>query len=172
MKNCCIENPNCEHIVWCLFFIENLFFWKKIKISIFGGISNFLKLIVFGQFWADSTALIVVESMPKARLKSLKSFNSSTVNPKITWSGSLENYHPYSLLQKVSKNPQIYYIHNSLSKNSKNHFDFLRTLGIKGINTCYLNLDGLFRNTSQNKFFINICLKDNVSLYTIMEIQL
>jgi hypothetical protein len=114
----------------------------------------------------------VVESMPKARLKSLKSFNSSTVNPKITWSGSLENYHPYSLLQKVSKNPQIYYIHNSLSKNSKNHFDFLRTLGIKGLNTCYLNLDGLFRNTSQNKFFINICLKDNVSLYTIMEIQL
>jgi hypothetical protein len=26
-----------------------LFFWKKIKISIFGGISKFLKLIVFGQ---------------------------------------------------------------------------------------------------------------------------
>jgi hypothetical protein len=119
MKNCCIENPNCEHIVWCLFFIENLFFWKKIKISIFGGISNFLKLIVFGQFWADFATLVVSESMPKARLKYLNPFNSTTVNPKVTWSDSLENYHPCSLLQKVSKNPQIYYIHNSCLKTQK-----------------------------------------------------
>jgi hypothetical protein len=28
-------------------------FLKKIKISIFGDISKLLKLIVFGQFWAD-----------------------------------------------------------------------------------------------------------------------
>jgi hypothetical protein len=30
---------------------------KNTKISIFGGISKFLKLIVFGQFWADFAAL-------------------------------------------------------------------------------------------------------------------
>jgi hypothetical protein len=40
------------------------------KISNFGGISKFLKLIVFGQIWANSVALTVVVSMPEARLKS------------------------------------------------------------------------------------------------------
>jgi hypothetical protein len=29
-----------------------VFFWKKTKISIFGGISKFLQLIVFGQILA------------------------------------------------------------------------------------------------------------------------
>jgi hypothetical protein len=47
---------------------------KNTEISIFGGISKFLKLIVFGQIlanfgsfgqiWADSDALIVADSMP------------------------------------------------------------------------------------------------------------
>jgi hypothetical protein len=58
---------------------------KKIKISIFGCISKFLKLIVFGQilanlgnfgqFWADFATLAVADSMPKLRLKSLKPHN-------------------------------------------------------------------------------------------------
>jgi hypothetical protein len=53
---------------------------KNTKISIFGGILKFLKLIVFGQIlailgnfgqiWADSAALTVVDSMPQLGLKS------------------------------------------------------------------------------------------------------
>jgi hypothetical protein len=66
------------------------------------------------QFWIDSSVL--AKNMPKARLKSKKPSNSSTVNPRATWSGSLESYHPYLLPQKVSNNPKIYCIHTSLSK--------------------------------------------------------
>jgi hypothetical protein len=83
----------------------------------------------FGQIWTGSVILVVAESMPKARLKSLKPSNSSTVNPKATWSGSLESYHSYLLPQKVSKNLQIYCIHSSLPKNAKSRCGFLRTLG-------------------------------------------
>jgi hypothetical protein len=35
-----------------------------------GGVSKFLKLIVFWQIWADFAALAMAESMPKLRLKS------------------------------------------------------------------------------------------------------
>jgi hypothetical protein len=61
--------------------VEGLFL-KKTKISIFGGISKFLELVVFGQilvvlgsfrqFWADFAALVVHGSMSKLHLKSLK----------------------------------------------------------------------------------------------------
>jgi hypothetical protein len=37
----------------------------KTKISILGGISKFLELIVFGQFWANFAALVVVDNMPE-----------------------------------------------------------------------------------------------------------
>jgi hypothetical protein len=53
---------------------------KKTKISIFGGISKFLNLIVFGQIlanfgnfgqiWADFATLAVADSMPEVWLKS------------------------------------------------------------------------------------------------------
>jgi hypothetical protein len=56
-----------------------------------------------GRFGQISIALIVAESMPKARLKSLKPSNSSTVNPNASWRVSLESYHPYLQPQKVSK---------------------------------------------------------------------
>jgi hypothetical protein len=58
---------------------------KNTKISIFGGISKFLKLIVFGQIlanfgsfgqiWVDFASLAMADSMPKLRLKSLKPHN-------------------------------------------------------------------------------------------------
>jgi hypothetical protein len=60
-----------------------IYLLKKIKISIIGGISKFLKLLVcgqcsanltvsdyLGQIWANFVALIVAKSMPKAKLKS------------------------------------------------------------------------------------------------------
>jgi hypothetical protein len=53
---------------------------KNTEISIFGGISRFVNLIVFGQilanfgsfgqFWADSTAWTVADNMPQLGLKS------------------------------------------------------------------------------------------------------
>jgi hypothetical protein len=46
----------------------SFFFLKKTKISIFGGISKFLELIVFGQIWANwanFAALAMANSMPK-----------------------------------------------------------------------------------------------------------
>jgi hypothetical protein len=54
---------------------------KNTEISIFGGISKFLKLIVlailssFGQILADFAALAVADNMPKLQLKSLKPHN-------------------------------------------------------------------------------------------------
>ena len=52
-----------------------IFIFENTKISIFGGISKFLKLIVFGQLlanfdsfgriWVDFVALAVADSMPK-----------------------------------------------------------------------------------------------------------
>jgi hypothetical protein len=58
-------------------------FLRNTKISIFGGISKFLKLIVFGQFWqfgqifgsfgqiwANFATLAVADSMPELWLKS------------------------------------------------------------------------------------------------------
>jgi hypothetical protein len=98
------------------------------KISIFGGISKFLKVIVFGQILAvlgRFAAFTVAESMPETRLKSLKCFNSWTVNPNATWSISLESYHPYLLPQKVSKNSKSYWIHSSLPQNTKTVLAFL-----------------------------------------------
>jgi hypothetical protein len=72
MKNYSIENPNSEHILWCFFYASNFLFLRNAKISIFGGISKFLKLIVFGQilanfgnfgqFWADLGRFCCIDS--------------------------------------------------------------------------------------------------------------
>jgi hypothetical protein len=48
MENYCSKIPNGEHILWCLFYMQKKKFLKKIKIKIFGGISKFLKIILFG----------------------------------------------------------------------------------------------------------------------------
>jgi hypothetical protein len=82
------------------------------------------------QIWAKFATLTMVESMPKARLKSLKPSNSLTMNPNTTWSGSLESYHPYLAPQKVSKNPQTYCVHNTLLKSAKSRFGYLCPLGV------------------------------------------
>jgi hypothetical protein len=51
------------------------------------------------------------------------------VNPNPTWGISLESYHAYVQPQKVSKNPQTYCVHNTLSKRAKSHFGYLCRLG-------------------------------------------
>jgi hypothetical protein len=83
---------------------RNFYFWNKLK----SGFLVVFQSLVFGQIWARFAALTVVESIPEARLKSLKPFHPSTMNPNVTWSVSLESYHPYLQPQKVSKNPQTY----------------------------------------------------------------
>jgi hypothetical protein len=75
----------------------------------------------------------VAESMPKERLKSLKRSNSCIVSANVAWSGSLESYHPYLQVQKVSKIPKIECTHGGLSKPAKSHFGCLRTLGVNYI---------------------------------------
>jgi hypothetical protein len=57
----------------------NFYFRKKTKISIFGGISKFLRWTDFSkflQFWAEFAALIVANTMPKPKLKSSDLYNS------------------------------------------------------------------------------------------------
>jgi hypothetical protein len=51
MENSCIENPSNVYMPWCPLYTWRLFS-EKTKISIFGGISKFLELIVFGQILA------------------------------------------------------------------------------------------------------------------------
>jgi hypothetical protein len=80
MGNSYIENPNGGHMLWWPLYIQKFFSLKNTKISIFGGISKFLKLIVFEQilagfgsfrlFWTDFVALAVADNMPKFWLKS------------------------------------------------------------------------------------------------------
>jgi hypothetical protein len=93
------------------------------------------------------------------RLKSLKSSNSSTLNPNATWSISLESYHPYLQPQTVSKNPQTHCIHSTLPKNTKAHFGCLGPLGIKLTDTVLTFLDILgflrfFLRSSQRTSFV------------------
>jgi hypothetical protein len=80
---------------------QNLNFWWYFKISwanyLWANFGN------FGQIWADYATLVVVERMPKARLKSKIFSSSSTVSPNATWSGSLESYDPYLCLKKFQK---------------------------------------------------------------------
>jgi hypothetical protein len=81
---------------------------KKIKISIFGGISKFLKLIAFGQvltkfacfglFWADSTTMVMVDSMPSYERKKRKPQN-------LACDGLLESLLNFPSTRKLSKNP-------------------------------------------------------------------
>jgi hypothetical protein len=50
MENSWIENPNGLLMLWYPLYTWKLFFLKKTKNSIFGGIIKFLEVIVFGQF--------------------------------------------------------------------------------------------------------------------------
>jgi hypothetical protein len=88
---------------------------KKIKISIFGGISKFLKLIVFGQiltkfgcfglFWADSIAMVVANSMPLFERKKRKHQNFCKKCHNLECDGLLDSPLNFPSTKKVSKNP-------------------------------------------------------------------
>jgi hypothetical protein len=73
----------------------DIFVLKKHLNLDFGGILEFClraNFGSFGQIWVEFATLTVAESMPEAKLISLKPSNSSTVNPNATWSVSLESY--------------------------------------------------------------------------------
>jgi hypothetical protein len=73
-------------------------------------------------------------------LKSLKSRNSSIMNPNATWNISLESYHPYLQPQEVSKAPTILGTYGILSKSAKSHFGSLRSLGVKSFSWMLVSL--------------------------------
>jgi hypothetical protein len=138
MKISWIENPNDRNMPYCLFYTYKFLFLKNTKNSIFSGISKFRFWANFGnfrQFWADFASFTVVESMPKARLKSLKLHNSLTVNPKVVYSISLEIYNPPLYTYTVSRTPQSNCNHGSPPKSTKSHFGCLGCLGVKTITT-------------------------------------
>jgi hypothetical protein len=94
------------------------FFEKKVKISIFGGISKFFKLIVFGHIlpnfgsfgllWADSATMAVVDSMPSfERKKKEKHHNFSKKCQNLVCDGLLDCPLTFLFAKKVSKNPII-----------------------------------------------------------------
>jgi hypothetical protein len=98
-------------------------FKKKISISqvlvVFQSSSSYCLWVEIWQFWANFAIYAVAKSIPDKRLKSLKPSNSSTMNPKAIWNGSLKSCQPYLLLQKVSKNPNIYCIYSIYPKMQK-----------------------------------------------------
>ena len=77
-----------------------LFFPKKIKISIFGGIPKFLKLIVFRQiliefgfrqFWANSAAMVGADSMRSCENKKQKRHHMWRKSQNFPCDGLLES---------------------------------------------------------------------------------
>jgi hypothetical protein len=59
-----------------IFIFEKLKFQFLVVFQSFGFRQKLANFGNFGQIWAKFVALTVVESMPEARLKSLKPFNS------------------------------------------------------------------------------------------------
>jgi hypothetical protein len=85
----------------------------RFKISIFGGISKFLKLIVFGQIftefgsfgllWVDSAATAVTNSMPSFERKKGKCRNFCKKCQNLACNGLLESPLNFPSTKKVSK---------------------------------------------------------------------
>jgi hypothetical protein len=88
---------------------------KKIKISIFGGISKFLKVIVFGQiltkfgyfglFWVDSTAMAMADSMPSFERKERERHNFCKKCQNLASDGLMESPLNFPSSKKISKHP-------------------------------------------------------------------
>jgi hypothetical protein len=101
-------------MLWCILNIQDIFFLKKVKISIFGGISKFFKLIVFGHiltkfgsfglFWA---AMAVVDSMLLFERTKEKCHNFSKKCQNLACDGLLESPLNFLSAKKDSKNPII-----------------------------------------------------------------
>jgi hypothetical protein len=108
-----------------------IIFLEKIKISIFGGISKFLKLVVsgqilkkignFGLFWADSTTMAVADSMPLFESKKKKRHNFCKKCQNLACDGLLESPLNFPSTKKVSKNPITNWNHNCVPKVPKFH---------------------------------------------------
>jgi hypothetical protein len=74
---------------------------------------------------------IGLPELPELHLKTSNTHNFWSVGPKNTIIVLPQNLFQGASSQKVSKNPKIYCIYNSLSKNEKSHFGSLnRTLGV------------------------------------------
>jgi hypothetical protein len=100
-------------MLWCILYIQDSFLWKKFKISIFGGISKFLKLIVFrqiltkfgnfGLIGADSATMVMVDSMPSFERKKRKHHNFCKKCQNLACDGLLESPLNFPSTQKFKK---------------------------------------------------------------------
>jgi hypothetical protein len=100
-------------MLWCIFYIEEFFYGKKIIITNSRGLSKFLKLIVFGQiltkfgsfgqFWADSTAMVVAKSMALIEKKKIIRKKFCKMFQNLMYNGFLEGPLNLPSTQKVSK---------------------------------------------------------------------
>jgi hypothetical protein len=107
------------------------FFLKKIKISNFGGILKFLKLIVFGQiltkfgsfglFSANSAAMAAVDNMPSFERKKRKHHNFCKKCQNLACDGLLESPLNFPPTKKLSKNPITNWNRSCVSKIPKFH---------------------------------------------------
>jgi hypothetical protein len=108
-----------------------LFLKIKIKIPISGGISKFLKLIVFGQiltkfgsfglFWTDSAAMAMGDSMPSFERKKRNHHNFCKKCQNLACNGLLESPLNFPSTKKVSKNPITNWNHSCVPKIPKFH---------------------------------------------------
>jgi hypothetical protein len=110
-------------------------FWSQgilgVKISIFGGISKFLKRIVFGQiltkfgssgqFWVDSTAMAVANSKPSFEREKRIRHNLCKKCQNFACDGLLESPLNFPSTKKVSKNPITNWNCSCVPKVSKFH---------------------------------------------------
>jgi hypothetical protein len=87
----------------------------------------FAKIYLIFQYFSSK---FDVPELPKLHLKTSNTHNFWSIGPKNTIFVLPQSFFQGASSQKVSKNPKIYCIYNSLSKNELSHFGSLRTLGV------------------------------------------
>jgi hypothetical protein len=125
MKNYCVENPNKNTYPSASSTHRNFYFWVTLKSQILVAFqSSWSQLFLgkFWQFWADSTALTMVESMPKLGLKYLKPHNFWTMSPNAMCSVSLKRLPSMSIASKNFKKSNNLLHSQQLAKKRKEPF--------------------------------------------------
>jgi hypothetical protein len=99
----------------------NFYFWKILKSRFLVEFQSF----IFGQILASlgsfGQILLYWQWLTACPNLGWNLKNLITISPNVTYSVSLESYHPYLPPQKVSKILKIECIHNSLPKITKSH---------------------------------------------------
>jgi hypothetical protein len=102
-------------MLWCILYIDDIFFKEKLKSQYLVVFSKFFKLSVFGQiltkfdsfeqFWTDSTTMAMADSMPPFQREKRKRHNFCKKCHNLAYDGLLESPLNFPCTKKVSKNP-------------------------------------------------------------------